>query len=129
MGTSAPCIWATIHFVVRKIGKLLPTYGRCPFFFKGFIDDMFGIWINDGSNAWLIFKAKTNTFGIFNWELEEPSTSVDFLDLTISIEDQRIQTKTFQKSINLYQYLPFQSTHLPSMMRGIIYSLMKNYRR
>ncbi|KAL7531484.1 hypothetical protein ACHAWF_003785 [Thalassiosira exigua] len=90
---------------------------------------MFGIWIDDGSNAWLNFKAETNNFGILSWEFEEPSTSVDFLDLTISIEDRQVRTKTFQKSINLYQYLPPQSAHPPSMMHGIIYSLMKNYRR
>ncbi|KAL7552838.1 hypothetical protein ACHAWF_016084 [Thalassiosira exigua] len=127
MGTSFAYMWATIYFAVHEIGKLLPTYGRFLLLFKRFIDDMFGIWIGDGSHAWLNFKAQTNNFEILTWEFEEPSTSVGFLDLTISIEDRQIQTRTFQISINLYQYLPPQSAHPPSMMRGIIYSLMKDY--
>ena len=55
--------------------------------------------------------------------------SVVFLDLTISIERGRIVYKTFQKALNLYQYIPPTSAHPPWMMRGIIYSLMRNYRR
>ncbi len=63
------------------------------------------------------------------WEFEETSDSVLFLDLTISIERGRIVTKTYQKAMNLYQYIPPTSCHPPWMMKGIIYSLIKNYRR
>ena len=54
---------------------------------------------------------------------------MNFLDLTISIERSRISTKTYQKDLNLYQYIMPQSNHLPRMMKGIIYSLMRNYKR
>ena len=49
---------------------------------------MLGIWIPDDSNpnAWEEFKASL-PFGLLEWETSELSTSVDFLDLSISIGD------------------------------------------
>ncbi|KAL7523890.1 hypothetical protein ACHAWF_002629, partial [Thalassiosira exigua] len=66
---------------------------------------------------------------ILRWDFDEPSTSVVFLDLNLRIENNRIITSTYQKPINLYQYLPPTSAHPPGMMKGIIFSLMKNYKR
>ena len=130
MGTSAACMWATIYFAVHEMGKLEPTYGRHLLLFKRFIDDIFGIWIgNSNGIEWDNFKNDTNNFGILTWEFEEPATTVNFLDLTISIERNRIRTTTYQKKLNLYQYIPPNSAHPPGMMKGIIYGLMRNYRR
>ena len=130
MGTSAACMWATIYYAVHEIGILIPKYQNNLLLFKRFIDDIFGIWIDDGTiDAWENFKADTDNFGILTWEFEEPSQSVAFLDLTISIEDNHITTKTYQKALNLYQYIMPQSNHPPNMMKGILYSLMRNYHR
>ena len=89
---------------------------------------MVGVWIGD-DESWEQFKIDTNNFGILTWEFEEPSNSIDFLDLTISIEGNRITTKTYQKALNLYQYIPSTSEHPTWMMKGIIYGLMQNYHR
>ena len=98
--------------------------------FKRFIDDIFGIWIDDGHvDDWQDFQKETNNFGILSWEFEELSESVNFLDLTITIEHNRITTRTFQKALNLYQYIPPNSAHPPGMMEGIIYGHLPNYRR
>ena len=69
----------------------------------------------------------TNNFGILTWEFEELSNSVDFLDLTITIENNSIVTKTYQKAMNLYQYIPSTSAHPPGIIKGIIYGLLRNY--
>ena len=50
------------------------------------------------------------------------------MDLTISIENELIVTKTFQKAMNLYQYLSPMSNHPPKMIKSIIYSLLKTYK-
>jgi len=71
---------------------------------------MVGVWIGD-DESWEQFKIDTNNFGILTWEFEEPSNSIDFLDLTISIEGNRITTKTYQKALNMYQYIPPTSEH------------------
>ena len=144
MGTSAACMWATIYFAVWETRKLLPNYGshllpdqdRGPpvpysqqlLFYVRFIDDIFGIWLDFGSShTWEQFKHDTSSFGILQWEFDEPSSSATFLDLTISIENGNIVTKTYQKAMNLYQYIPPTSAHPPGMMKGIIYGLMRNY--
>ena len=84
---------------------------------------MFGGWADCGMIYWkwlMDFKNKTNNFRIMRWEFEEPASSVKFLDLTISIENNKIVTKTYQKSINHFQYIMPQSAHPPNMAKGII---------
>jgi hypothetical protein len=110
------------------MGTLIPKYNNNLLMFVRFIDDMFGIWIDCGtSDAWNNFKQDVNNFGILEWEIEEPSDSVDFLDLTLFLKNRRIATKTYQKALNLYQYLTPTSNHPPRMMRGIIHSLLSKY--
>jgi len=122
-------MWARIYFAVPEMGVLQPTYGHKTLLFKRFIGDIFGIWIDDShSNDWQNFQKETNNFGILTWKFEKLSESVNSLDLTITIEHNHITTRTFQKALNLHQYIPPNSAHPPGMMKGIIYGLMCNYR-
>ena len=83
--------------------SLVPRFNNKLLLFLRFIDDIVGIWIgNPLEQSWEDFKKETNNFGILEWEFEEPSKKVNFLDLTISIENEKISTKTFQKAMNLY---------------------------
>ena len=72
---------------------------------------------------------KANNFGILQWEFGNLAREINFLDLTITIENNRITTKTYQKQLNLYQYISPMSNHPPKMVRGIIFSLMRTYKR
>lgn len=126
MGTSAACMWATIYFAIHEMGTLIPTYERQLLLFLRFIDDMIGIWTGT-DEEYKQFQKDTDNFGILTWEFEELSSSVDFLDLTITIENGAITTKTYQKSINLYQYIPPYSAHPKNMIKGILYSLLRTY--
>jgi len=129
MGTSAACMWATIYFAVHEMGSIIPKFSNKLLLYLRFIDDIVGIWIGHQLEpAWKEFKEEVNNFGILEWEFEEPSKKVNFLDLTISIENKTIVTKTYQKAMNLYQYLSPMSNHPPSMIKGIIYSLLKTYK-
>ena len=105
-------MWATMYFWTHEKDTLLPRYGNNLLLFDRYIDDMVGIWVDDGNpDSWDSFKRDTNTFGILTWEFEDLSSEVNFLDLTISIENNRIVTKTFQKPLNLYQYIPHHAQH------------------
>ncbi|KAL7548762.1 hypothetical protein ACHAWF_012019 [Thalassiosira exigua] len=130
MGTSAACMWATIYFWVHE-RNLLPAYLNYILFLRCFINDMFRIWIPTSAaatTAWVSFQSNVNNFGILTWEFSELSDTVNFLDLTLKIKGDTIASKTYQKSMNLYQYIPPTSAHPPSMMKGLIYSLMRTYR-
>ncbi|EJK68823.1 hypothetical protein THAOC_09967 [Thalassiosira oceanica] len=97
MGTSAACMWATIYYGVHESTTLIPTHGDNLLIFLRFIDDIFGIWTGNAA-AWESFKRDVNKFGILTWEIDEPSTSVDFLDLTISISPDGRLTTTDSKN-------------------------------
>ena len=91
MGTSAACMWATIYFAVHEISTLIPKFNTKLLLLLRFIDDIMGIWIgNPLDQDWKDFKRETNNFGILEWEFEEPSKKVNFLDLTITIENNKI---------------------------------------
>jgi hypothetical protein len=55
--------------------------------------------------------------------------SIDFLDLTVFRYDNKIHFKTFQKSINIYQYLPSLSKHDKSVIAGYIKGEILRYHR
>ena len=99
--------------------------------FTRYIDDLFVVWRPS------VRKFRLNEFlarlrrqpGIV-WEPEAyHKSSANFLDLSISLEKGKLHTKTFQKKLNLYLYMPFSSAHSPFILRGLIFGLLKKYRR
>ena len=95
MGTSAACMWATMYYGYHETKVLLPKYGSHLLYFKRFIDDIIGIWlVEDDSTTWTNFKADVNDFGILTWEIEEPGMSVNFLDMTLTINGSKIDSRT-----------------------------------
>ena len=72
-------------------------------------------------------KSAIQNIGSLTQGFEELSSSANFPDLIISIENNTIVTKTYQKLINLYQYLMSQSCHPPGMAKGTVMSLLHIY--
>jgi hypothetical protein len=128
MGTPVACIYATIYYAYHEKKRLLTRYSNNLLMMRRFIDDIFGIWVPNGDpDAWSNFE-RDLPFGILTWKLEDRAPSVDFLDLTITINaDRRIETRTFQKVMNLYLYIPPHSAHSPSVIRGMTYGLLRKY--
>jgi hypothetical protein len=54
-GTSAAIMWATLYFVYHEVHTLIPNHGQHFFYFKSFIDDMFGVWIGNATTHWSAF--------------------------------------------------------------------------
>mmetsp|Transcript_18789 Transcript_18789/g.39384 ORF Transcript_18789/g.39384 Transcript_18789/m.39384 type:complete len:179 (+) Transcript_18789:2350-2886(+) len=104
MGTSAVCMWATMYSAIHKMGCLIPSYGsNLPLFYQ-FVDDIIRVWTGP-EQQWNNFKQETYNFGILQWEFDNLSREINFLDLTITIKNNKITTKTYQKDLNLYQYI------------------------
>ena len=62
--------------------------------------------------------------------MEERTTSVIFLDLTILVNnDRKIDTRTYQKAMNLYLYLPPKSAHPLGVIHGMICVMLIKYNK
>ena len=129
MGTSAACMWATIYFSVHESDCLLPGFGDKLFLYVRYIDDIFGIWIGDSDEDWKQFQLATNSFGMLKWKFSELAYSIDFLDLTVKVNNGGTTVRTYQKLMNLYQYISPHSAHPPGLIKGMIYGLVKTYHR
>ena len=129
MGTSAAVMWATIYYAYHEVHTLIPNHGHNLFYFKRFIDDMFGIWTGNATTDWSAFCDDVNNFGVLTWDIKDQklSSSVDFLDLTLSIKHNKIVSRTFQKKMNLYLYIPPMSAHPSGCIKGTIFGLIRRY--
>eukprot|EP00956_Cyclotella_meneghiniana_P031768 scaffold84611_cov48-Cyclotella_meneghiniana.AAC.1 len=79
-------------------------------------DDVFGIWLTHEDPVqdkllWDEFCRDMDSWHGLRWKCEAPSRSVNFMDLTITIVNGRLETTLFEKAMNLYLYLPPHSSH------------------
>jgi hypothetical protein len=127
MGTSCACLYATLYCALHERQTVLPQFGSSLLYFKRFIDDVIGVWIGSDDD-WKLFQTSLN-FGALKWTFTPLSQTVDFLDLTLTIDPttRRIHTKTFQKPMNLYLYLPPNSAHPPGVLRSTVYGCLRRY--
>jgi len=71
-----------------------------------------------------IFKTQLNGFGALQWNIEDLISSTTFLDLTITIKDQKIHT-TIKKTLIIYTYT-FHPSQLIWLAASKVY-LWANY--
>lgn len=133
MGTSCACIYATVFFAFFERTVLSTKYRSNFIFYRRKIDNIFAIWKSDpqNPNAWTDFKSDLNSVCNLEWNTEDLCQSVNFLDLTIWIDNdsRRIKYKTYQKEMNLYLYIPQHSASPPGLLRSLVYSLLGTYKR
>ena len=97
------------------------------------VDDIYVIVLVGGEDGiseeeWEKFKYDIDELEILKWNITDLSLSVDSLDLTLTIKHGNIVSKTYQKPLNLYQYICPNSAHPPWMLKRIIFSVLKNTR-
>ena len=126
MGTPVACTWATLYYGYHEINTLLPLFNRDLITLKRLIDDKFGCWVGT-REKFNLFKRITNNFGLLKWEFSPLTTKLDFLDLHLKINNGKIYCKTYEKPHNLYQYIPYNSSHSPYCKNAIIQSLCFRY--
>jgi hypothetical protein len=132
MGTAAACIYAEIYYSYHEETSILaPTHNHQLLFLARYIDDAFMIQdVEPGSLDRLV--EDFNSFGPegkrLQWEFTVPSREVNFLDLTISVnENGRVSFRTFQKPMNLHLFIPSHSAHAPGVMKSVIYSQLRRF--
>lgn len=130
MGAPPAPPWATLYMAVAE-NEFVQTYSKNLIFYKRFIDDVIGIWIDDGnSDTWDAFVSDLNDeYFELEWEVSKLSIQVDYMDLTLGIREGRITTTLYEKANNLHLYIPPKSCHppglLPGMVHGMVYRICK----
>ena len=129
MGTPPAPPYATIYYGIHE-ENFLPHHSRRVIYYRRFIDDIIGIWCpnkNPQLDAveWHEFKLKMNSFPGLTWEFSERSKMINFMDMTITINNSNmIETTLFKKRLNLHLYIPPHSAHPPGLLPGIVYSTL-----
>ena len=130
MGTSVACVYATIYYSQHEETLLLPKYQHNDgplLFYKRFIDDTFLIWTPKVPFAPIESFLQDLPFGNLTWTADPPSDRVNFLDLTLSISNGYVTSKTYVKDHNLHLYLPPTSAHAPGVLKSLIFGNLQRY--
>ena len=86
--------------------------------YKRFIDDVFII-IKD-SNITQVQNELNSLNPSIKLTWTPPAKHCNFLDMNISIKNNKLHTSVYQKQLNTYAYLPFHSYHTTAQKRGFI---------
>jgi hypothetical protein len=88
-GTSCTCSYATLYWAYIECKYILPKWlPLLPFLWR-FIDDKLGIWTSSEEELKL-FLQDTNSYSQLNWTSNGLTSSVNFLDLTLTIEENNL---------------------------------------
>jgi hypothetical protein len=137
MGTPPAPPYATIYYALHE-ETFLDRFASNILFYRRFIDDVIGIWVvtdpDTDDDTFQQFCSIMNDYHSLRWEHGDRSLQVNFMDLTISIRDGRIQTTLYRKALNLYLYIPPHSAHPPGVLNGLVcgivhrvFTLCSNY--
>ena len=123
MGTRMAPSYANLFMgcLEEKILETAPD-GLTPAFYRRFIDDIFGVWLH-GEAAFKRFAEHANETHEsirFTYSL---GRSVQFLDVTSTINNGRISTDLYIKPTDTHQYLLPSSNHPPHVHRHLPYGL------
>eukprot|EP00061_Rhincodon_typus_P014356 g41320.t1 len=125
MGSSYACL-----FVGYVEQSLFRSYtGSIPHLFLCCIDDCIGA-AACSKEQLEQFINFTNTFHPnlkFTWTISDISLS--FLDLSVSISDDHLETDIYFKPTDSHSYLDYTSSHPPSCKNAIPYSQFLRFRR
>jgi hypothetical protein len=129
MGTPPACALATIYFAIIGENEAMQQFDNHNIYLKRFIDDLFGIWKchpdpNTDTALYQQFIAKLNECPGLAWIANPLSTTVDFLDITIELQEDRFQTTLYKKDLKLFLYIRSTSLHPPSLLSGIVYGTL-----
>lgn len=126
MGMSPAPPIANLYVAIHEKESILSFLDSCILYLKRFIDDGLAIWLHDPDPAvdaanWIRFKQAICAGGL-QWTFTKRDTKVDFMDMTISIAGNKIETTLFEKPLALHLYIPPHSCHPPGVATGLIMS-------
>jgi hypothetical protein len=119
MGIPPAVAWATLFYAIHE-DKMFQLSNHLLINYVRYIDNIFGIWIRtqEEFQEYITFM---NTFHELEWKFSTLVTKVDFLDITINLNNNKLSTTLFETEMNLYLYIPPGSAHPPRVLPGLIF--------
>ena len=133
MGMAAAPPIANMYVGIYEIEHILKFLDDFLVFYKRFIDDGFLIWeFNEDPSLdafnWKMFKTIVNNCGL-EWEFTDRKNQIDFMDLTISIVGDHIETNLYEKPMSLHLFIPPHSCHPAACFGSLIHgSILRIFR-
>lgn len=130
MGTPfAVTVANAFMFYLEK--DLVTQYSDYLVIYKRFIDDIFLIWSGEKDKLLEFLSCLNNRNDRINLTYVIEESSIAFLDLLLFKEPSanRLQFSTYQKPLNKYLYIPFESFHPASNKRAFIKGELIRYAR
>ena len=100
-----------------------------PYVWWRYLDDIFMIWTGNEDELREFIEYLNNLHPTIKFTSEQSSSSVAFLDTTVSIKDGKISTDLYVKPTDTHHYLLSSSCHPYHTKRSIPYSLGLRLRR
>ncbi|KAL8576769.1 hypothetical protein ACOMHN_067667 [Nucella lapillus] len=127
MGPSYACLF--VGYVEQQ--ALSAFQGTPPALFRRYIDDCLGVAACSRDDLLRFIKHISTYHPALQYTFDVSPTSVNFLDLTISIEPNRstLSTSIFYKPTDSHSYLLFTSSHPPATKNSIPYSQFLRLKR
>lgn len=125
MGKRPAPPWATIFFGIHE-NDFVPRWWHCLQYYKRYIDDILGIWLahpdpETDARLWAEFQSIVGSFHGLEWSFTKRSRSgVVFMDMSLSIENGRVESTLYEKKLALYLYIPPASAHPPGVTAGLV---------
>jgi hypothetical protein len=138
MGTPLAVTYANIYLCVLESQVMKEClidnpFFRTPLLYKRFIDDILAIFDNENDGLEFINKFNNIRPGIIRLTHSIREDEGVFLDTTIFRNDDfdrtlTFETKLYQKPMNKYVYLHYESCHSKILFKSFIQSELKRYR-
>ena len=124
MGMSpAPAI-ANLFVAIYNVEVIIPTFKTYLPLYLRFIDDGLAVWghhSNPSLDKELLqaFKVAINDSGL-KWTFTTLSNDVEFMDLTITLEEGTFLTNLYENPLALHLCIPPHSCHPPGYFNGLV---------
>jgi hypothetical protein len=120
--------WANLYYALKEL-DLLTKFEDNFDLYKLFVYDVLGIWLPTDPITdrvrWEEFITQMNcpVFGL-EWIVSPRAMEVDYMDLDIKIQENKIVTSIFENTSNHHLYIPPQSSHPPGLLLAIAHGML-----
>jgi hypothetical protein len=127
MGTNAAPTLA--NFYLHKLVDSIINDHTSTQYYARYIDDLFLLWTGTLNELHVLHDLLNAVNPTLKFTIEYDKGSLNFLDVKLILQDNRIHFHTFQKALNKYAYITKSSCHPLATIKGFIKGELIRYSR